>query len=378
MTWARLKNRILERIRRRRDRMWYPPKRAIPTRAGLFALAAPIVLGVAAVNASNNLLFILLGGVLGAIVLSGILSEKNLDGVRVSVRQASPLYAEEPGRLLVTFTKDPDTPLPSHALRVRERRTRAVISGFRFHDRKWSGLSVTLPELLERTQSRIGQRTFPMRGKAQLQFCELTTRFPFGLLVKARDIDIDVDLTVRPRRVAVPEALADPASVSGDGEAPARRGWGLEVYGLREREDRDAYSRLHALRSLSLGFDVVIETDGVEHPIASLGLANVEGADPGAFERSLEIASAVIAEWDRRGYLVGLETATRRWAPGSESVDALLDAIALLRLEPALDHPPAAGVWIVPRGGDCALAERTIARVDDQGSVEVSRERKVA
>ena len=49
-------------VRGRVLRFMHPPRRAIPTRAGLFALGAPIVLGVAAVNASNNLLFILLGG----------------------------------------------------------------------------------------------------------------------------------------------------------------------------------------------------------------------------------------------------------------------------------------------------------------------------
>lgn len=86
----------------------------------MFALAAPIVLGVAAVNAGNNLLFMLLGGVLGAIVLSGILSEKNLEGVEVDVRPVASAFAGEPTRLLVTFARPrwSDGKPPAYGLRA--------------------------------------------------------------------------------------------------------------------------------------------------------------------------------------------------------------------------------------------------------------------
>src|SRR5688500_10591939 len=42
-----------------------PPRRLIPTRAGMFTLGAPLILGIAAINAGNNLLFLLLGASLG-------------------------------------------------------------------------------------------------------------------------------------------------------------------------------------------------------------------------------------------------------------------------------------------------------------------------
>lgn len=53
--------------------------------------------------------------------------------------------------------------------------------------------------------------------------------------------------------------------------------------------------RVHALRSLSAaGRDVVVETAGIERPIAWLGIANVEGANLEAFERTLEVAQALL------------------------------------------------------------------------------------
>src|SRR5262245_22915583 len=123
-------NAVLNLALRRFERMKRPPRRAIPTRAGLFVLTAPIILGVAAVNASNNLLFILLGGTLGAIVLSGILSERNMRGVRVSARLVSDAYVDEAAKLTVAFERD-DTSAPAFALRVREIAGEGMLAYFR-------------------------------------------------------------------------------------------------------------------------------------------------------------------------------------------------------------------------------------------------------
>jgi uncharacterized protein (DUF58 family) len=355
--------------------MMYPPRRAIPTRAGLFALGAPIVLGVAAVNAGNNLLFILLGATLGAIVLSGVLSERNIRRVKVDVRPLAPPYAGEPARLLVTFSREPaPNDELAYALRVVEGTGRPLIDAmsmkkFPLGER----LDVTLPLLDGRTGSKLGVRVFPKRGAASLGPCELKTRYPFGLLEKARDIDVNVDVLVRPRRITVPPELADPRGLARDGEQSSRRGLGLEVYGLREREDRDSLHRIHALRSLTLGKDVVIETAGVERPIAMLGIASAGAADPVAFERALEVACAVLEEWDARGYAVGLATGQQVFEPASVSVASLLDAIAKLELGPSTATLPRdSTLWIVPAGALRPDATATCAIVAADGRVSVS------
>ncbi|MCK6551953.1 hypothetical protein L6R52_39345 [Myxococcota bacterium] len=356
-----------------RDRK-YPPRRAIPTRAGLFALAAPIVLGVAAVNAGNNLLFMLLGGVLGAIVLSGILSERNLEGVEVDVRPVSSAHAGEPTRLLVTFSRPKwvEGGTPAYGLRMLERERRTLWMYLRDKEHP-DLLDVTLPLLEGRSAQRLGTRRFERRGRAKLGYTELMTRYPFGLLTKLRDADVDVDVVVRPRRIDAPAELIDPRGLASDGDDSLRRGQGLELYGLREREERDALHRIHALRSLSLGRDVVVETAGIDRPIAWLGIANVEGASPEAFERTLEIAQALLTAWDERGFAVGLVAMGRSFEPGESSLGALLDALALL--EPgALDvHLPSPGraLWLVPVGAEAPAGARAIARITDSGAIDV-------
>jgi len=74
-----------------RDSEWwwrpFRPRRTIwPTRDGWWCLLVVIGLGVAAINTGNNLLYLLEAMVLALIVVSGILSEQSVRGVRVAVR----------------------------------------------------------------------------------------------------------------------------------------------------------------------------------------------------------------------------------------------------------------------------------------------------
>jgi uncharacterized protein (DUF58 family) len=329
----------------------------VATRAGVFVLLVPILLGVAAVSSTNNLLFFMVGGALGAIVLSGILSERNIRGVRARIVPAASAHAGEPALLRVLVEREAS--LPAYGLRIRERPSI-------FRKPPMGLLDVTIGRV-ERAAEAVGARTFPARGRATLERSELVTTYPFGLLAKARDLDVGVEVVVRPRRVAVPEVLRDPRAIACDGEANDRRGMGIEVHGLRERREHDSVQRVHALRSMALGQDVVIETAAVDRPTAFIGLANDEGADPEALERAIEVAAAVIAEWDRRGFLVGLATNGQSIPPGAETIDRLLDRLALLGPEPrgrCSVEPP---VWIAPAGAAARL--RSIG-VDRTGVLE--------
>jgi hypothetical protein len=234
------------------------------------------------------------------------------------------------------------------------------------------GLEVQVPVLEDRRAEKIGARFFAKRGRAEIGHCELTTRYPFGLLIKARDAEVDVDVLVRPKRIECPKELEDPRGLASDGDASEKRGLGLDVYGLRERDDRDPMLRVHALRSLALGRDVVIETAGVEKPIATIGIANFIGAETEAFERALEVAQATLVAWDARGFAIALVTATELVAPDALSMTAMLDKLALLSLEaPELRANPHNALWIVPRGANAPAGARVVALVDASGRVEV-------
>jgi uncharacterized protein (DUF58 family) len=343
----------------------------MPTRAGVFTLGAPFVLGLAAINSSNNLLFLLLGVSLSLILLSGILSERMVWGLEVNIEPAGEAYADEPARLLVSIHRWRYRPgdAPLFGLRVKERgRARA------------GALDVRLPILEGQSGRVLGERVFATRGKLALGPTEIRTVYPFALLTKICDLDAGCTLIVRPRRIPVPEALADPEGAIAEGRADARRGHGQDVYGLRERQEFDPLYRVHALRSLRLDREVVVETEAARRPMAWLGLANIAGADPEAFERAIEIAAATLVEWEDRGFAVGLVTAGETFHPGQADAHALLDVLALMGLEAGLADPGRAGpFWLIPEGALLPPSVRElsagVAIIDRTGSVQLAAPR---
>lgn len=347
---------LRERLRRLRVR-FHPPRRLYPTKAGLFTLGVPIVLGVAAVNAGNNLLFILLALSLALILLSGLLSERNLAGLEVRVQAAAAAFAGEPARLLIQLRQPPGRARARFGIRVAE-----------LTRKHWPERGAPLDQtvgLVERESLVVlGERTFSTRGEKRFKSLELSTRYPFGLFRKVRDVDADAAVLVWPRRVSVPEVLARPETMNPEGRASRRRGLGLDVYGLREREEWDPELRVHALRSSMLGRDVVIETEAAVRPEAWLGLDNGPGADPAALERAIEIAASTLAAWNEAGYAVGLETATELWSPGELPPEALLDRLAVIG--PAATPPAGvrAQAWLVPKGGAGPAAPTDVLRFE--------------
>lgn len=334
--WLGRWDRLLVRFR--------PPRRVLPTRAGIFALSAPFVLGIAAINSSNNLLFLVLGACLALIVVSGVVSEQMVVDVEAEVRPPAALFAGEVSTILVTVH------------RRRFRAGKGPIFDIRLRER-WMTRE-RKPEPKERLEGRVAvidgqegtvlaERYFPRRGVVTLWPLELLTRYPLSLLTKAKDLEGTTTVLVRPRRVEVPAELLTPSGRAIEGERSVRSGLGIDVFGLREREERDSVYRIHAMRSLSVGRDVVVETEALERPVAWLGVWNWPGAHPEAFERALELAQAALSAWDERGFVAGLATVGRRFGAEQSGTGAALDALANLQLD-APRGAPTEGLWLVP------------------------------
>src|SRR4030042_4883913 len=79
---------------RRRIRRWLRPPRTLrPTRAGWLFFAATLRVGLGAMNTGNNLMYMVLSLLLAFLVLSGVLSESALRGVRVRRRISREIFA---------------------------------------------------------------------------------------------------------------------------------------------------------------------------------------------------------------------------------------------------------------------------------------------
>jgi uncharacterized protein (DUF58 family) len=340
-----------------------PPRRAIPTRPGLFALVAPLILGLAGVTAGNNLLFILLGATLGTIILSGVLSERAIQGIRVSARPLGPLRAGEEGRLWVGLER-------SGGPRIFGVEVLEVVGSSNLWGRVPPGhLHARVSVFHGQRTEAVASRRFHRRGALALPPCEVVTTYPFGLLRKARDIEVRTTGAVWPRRVELPTILRRRLAAAVEGSGGDERGTGTDFFGVRERRGDEA-GRLHARRSARLGRDVIVETAREEQPVAWVGVDHGATADPEALERCLELAGAWLTTLAEQGRPVGLVTLDG--ALGPEPLERLLDRLA--RVEPVERSRGDARsvVWLVPEGASAQPGDVVVDRTGAIRTVEAA------
>src|SRR4029079_9640885 len=205
-----------------------------PTREGWWFLAATALVGAAAIDAGINLYFLTFGMMICLIAAGIALSELGLSGLRVRRVLPPAAHARTP-YLLGIALENPQQTLPSFSIEVED-----LIDGRPIEKRCYF---LKLPA--GRLQETAYRNTMARRGRYRLTGFRLATKFPFGLMPRARAIaDVD-ELWVYPALIPAPEALlrglpAHPAP--GRSFAPSRQG---EFRGLRAYRDGDDPRDIH-------------------------------------------------------------------------------------------------------------------------------------
>lgn len=307
----------------RRLRVWAerfrPPRTIKLTRSGKATLALAVGLGLAAVNSGNNLLYLLLSLLLAAVVLSGILSEVALRGVRLRVIPPGRLFAGETQALTLHLRQSSRWAALDLSLEVLGRQGEQA-----FETRGW------LHYVPARGQSQLRLPLAPTeRGWLELQRLHCATRFPFGLIEKRARFSLEQRLLVYPeRRGALPrQPLAATAS------AGARTRQGQELWReLRAYREGDALAQVAWKRSAALDRMVSIEREA-DHGLSLR--ATLDRRSPELEARIKQTAALLQRALDtQRGFeLVILgEGGQLRLSPGAPP-NALWRKLALL--EPA-------------------------------------------
>ena len=327
-------------------RRWiFPRRRFPPTREGWYFLIATLLVGLAAINAGLNLLFLVWGMMLFLILASGVLSEICLR--RLQVRRATPqaIFAASPYLMGISLTNGKRR-LPSFSVEVED-----LVDGRPIEKRCYF---LKLPA--GRTQETAYRHVAAERGHLRLSGFRVSTRFPFGLIHKSKDVPSPNELLVYPALIPVPEHLLRGfASQHGRGlhKWRSRRG---EFFGLREFRQGDDPRDIHWRTSARRGAPFVRETEDDEGQEVRLVFDNrwsprpaERGADgPGAasrldpdFETAVSTASSVAFELLHRGYHVGLAVAGEEITPegGPAQSTRILRFLALV--EPAAPDAPA-------------------------------------
>ncbi len=278
-----------------------PPRRLRPTRAGWVFFLLTFGVGFAALNTGNNLLYLVLSLMLAFLVLSGVLSESALRGIRVRRCLPRELRAEAPCRI---------------GLEIRNDQRRASSFAVVIEDRRRDATGTTEPlgrvfalRIAPGAVERLTYVVVPTRrGRLEFAGFRVITRFPFGLFSKSLVLPVSETALVYPP--------VDPATVPPgfgearrDGEAlEARGGHGCDAAGLRDYEAGDSPRRVHWPASLRRRALVVREFESERGAEAEVRL-RTRTAEPGeAFERSVRWAASEIVALLEAGRRVALRT----------------------------------------------------------------------
>lgn len=240
------------------------------TREGLVFIGMILIIGVAALNTGNNLLFIVVSAMIGSILVSGFASAGVLRSLELEALLPPHVFAGR--KVMARFSlRNARRLLPVFSVLLvgRKRGRRAgtwhwqrSVFGFPF-GRAVEDQWLRLPDLALRRESALEspdifsgavyfpyipgrtalsadvELTFERRGEYQQNEFGVSTRFPFSFLRKTRRIAVRRTLIVYPRVDQTDELFEVLPMIRGEFEAFVR-GRGYDLYRIREYMPEDS------------------------------------------------------------------------------------------------------------------------------------------
>lgn len=241
------------------------------TGVGMIYAISTLLIGIAALNTGNNLLYIIVAAMLAAMVVSGIVSAVVLRDLELDVRLPDHVFAGKPvlGRILL---HNPRRWLPSFSIHVVPSKKRKpgkswswepAVFGFppkRPPEQQWVRLpdrrvrrivnDGSMPGLFEgyayfpylpadAELSADLELRFQRRGRYAEEGFGLATRFPFAFLTKTRRVPLTRTVLVYPEVEPTDEFLDILPMITGEFETFVR-GRGYDLYRIREYMPEDS------------------------------------------------------------------------------------------------------------------------------------------
>jgi uncharacterized protein (DUF58 family) len=237
------------------------------TREGIIYIVVLVIIGIAALNTANNLLWIVEAAMLAAIVVSGLGSAADLRRLELDVVVPRNAFAKVPVQLRVNLI-NPRLWMPAFSVKVftpvdkKQQRRSWEWSKTEFvfpKKKRWLRMTdYTLsrrnpppfpPRILTRpvyftyvaAQNTAGTElevSFPRRGHYSQEGFSIATRFPFSFLIKSRKVVLERDLIVYPPLLEPDDFLDVLPMITGD-FVSFMRGRGTELYRIREATPQD-------------------------------------------------------------------------------------------------------------------------------------------
>jgi uncharacterized protein (DUF58 family) len=297
------------------------------TNLGLGFILLTLLVAVAATNTGNNGLYILVSLFLGALVVSGVVSRRNVENLAVEVDGPPELFASVPARF--TLRVKNEGRLPRRAVLVKISRAAAPLLFGRIDPGATSERGVDL--------------VFPKRGLRSLESLLVYSGYPIGLFRKGRVHPSTQERLVYPAPARVPPVPPDPREAEGGDPRSFLRGRGAEIRNLRDAGFGDDPRDVHWPQTARQGKFIVKERASEEgrDALVALDVFRPKGAPPSwdaAFERAVSEAAGLALQLLARGNRTGLLLGDALVPPGAGPAHrrGLLRALALIAPS---DHP---------------------------------------
>jgi uncharacterized protein (DUF58 family) len=242
------------------------------TKAGVVYVLVTLVIGIAALNTGNNLLYIVVAAMLAAILVSGVASALVLRGLELDARLPEHVFAGRPVSGKIGL-RNPRRFLPAFSIRVvPARREKKMRKRWRWEPttfvfplnrtpgdhwirmRDWRvrrvAMAAPTPGLFEGmvyfpylpAKAAVAadlSLCFDRRGLYRESTFGVATRFPFAFLTKTRDVALQREILVYPPVEPPSELLEILPRVRGEQET-FERGRGSDLYRIREYMPEDS------------------------------------------------------------------------------------------------------------------------------------------
>jgi uncharacterized protein (DUF58 family) len=302
------------------------------TNFGLGYILMCLVVAIAATNTGNNGLYLVLAGLLAGMAMSGMLSRRNVRGVRCEIAPLTEIVATRPALLQVRL--------------ANELRTGTAQSLFFLHESLPGPLWI---DPLKPGESRdvVVEAVFPRRGVFREADAGILSRFPIGLFRKYRRAAVTSEIVVFPFPLASSIPDVPPEDSRGSRPHAHRAGSGADIRTLRDFVSGDDPRDLHWKQSARMRRWIVREREAdrdravflvvdnaLEDPSDSAALERLEGAISRCAGQAVMLLS--------RGAEVGFQSRGVKVPPraGRRHRARLLDAMARLEAVAAREAPP--------------------------------------
>jgi uncharacterized protein (DUF58 family) len=339
------------------------------TKIGGVFLLFTIMIGVAALNNGNNLLFIVVSAMLAAVVVSGLASALVLSGLELDILLPVHVFAQRKmlgrvslhntRRLMPAISVSVTPKLRKKKIRRTWQRTmwtfppgkRGEQAWVRLNDWVWKPVAesraqvqilegaVYFPYIASRTGAIADvELRFDARGRYVQQGLGLATRFPFSFLTKTLPVPFSREIIVYPPVEQTDEFFEVLPLITGEFQAFVR-GRGYDLYRIREYMPEDSARHVDWKATAKTGALKVREFTREDERKLRIVFDNPRAniVSPEAYEKAISLAASLA--WHFAGEDAQLSFAAPSYSGGSGEVYDFLKYLAVVA--------PAAGASIL-------------------------------